>query len=271
MVLLLVALARPQATVSLPQRVGTIVLAFDVSGSMAADDMQPTRIEVAKAAARAFVERQPRTIQIGVVAFSDSGFSVQAPTTDQDAVLTAISRLTPQRGTSVGQAIEASLKVITTPRNQGPRQYSNLAPTPLPSPTPVPSGTFIPAVIVLLSDGENNDRSNPLAAAQHAADRGVRIYTVGVGSTAGSVLKVNGFTVRTRLDEALLQQIAAISSGAYYAAANQQELEAVYTTLNPPFELKSQQIEVTALLAGASALLLLIGGTYSLLAFGRAP
>ena len=110
--ILIVALARPQTVVSLPRVEGTVILAFDVSGSMAADDMKPTRMEAAKAAARDFVQRQPPSVQIGVVAFSDNGFSVQVPTNDQDAILAAINRLTPQRGTSLANGIRASLNAI---------------------------------------------------------------------------------------------------------------------------------------------------------------
>src|SRR5919199_6666366 len=110
--ILIVALARPQAVVSLPREEGTVILAFDVSGSMAADDLKPTRMEAAKAAAREFVQRQPRTVQIGVLAFSDSGFTVQVPTNDQEAILAAINRLTPQSGTSLGQGILDSLNTI---------------------------------------------------------------------------------------------------------------------------------------------------------------
>src|SRR5436309_15737486 len=116
--LLAVALARPQTVLSLPKVEGTVILAFDVSGSMAADDLKPTRMEAAKAAARAFVQRQPRTVQIGVVGFSDNGFTVQAPTNNQDTILAAINRLTPQRGTSLGQGILASLKTIAVGNGQ---------------------------------------------------------------------------------------------------------------------------------------------------------
>jgi Ca-activated chloride channel family protein len=108
--LLIVALARPQTVINLPRLEGTLILAFDVSGSMAADDLKPTRMEAAKAAARAFVERQPPGVQIGIVAFSEGGFSVQTPTNDPEAILASIDRLTPQRGTSLGQGILASLK-----------------------------------------------------------------------------------------------------------------------------------------------------------------
>ncbi len=109
---LVVALARPQGAVDLPREEGTVILAFDVSGSMAATDLQPTRMEAAKAAAKAFVQRQPSSVVIGVVAFSDSGIAVQPPTNDQAAVLAAIDRLTPQKGTSLGQGILASLNAI---------------------------------------------------------------------------------------------------------------------------------------------------------------
>jgi Ca-activated chloride channel homolog len=277
--ILMIALARPQTVVSLPRAEGTVILAFDVSGSMAADDLKPTRMEAAKAAARDFVERQPRSVQIGVVAFSDSGFAVQVPTNDQEAVLAAINRLTPQRGTSLGQGILASLKTIdlsTGQRIQGetngePPHLSNLTPTPAPTPSPVPKGTYTSAVIVLLTDGENNESPDPNDAAQAAADRGVRIYTVGIGSAAGTTLHVNGFTVHTELDEAMLQQIAQLTDGAYYNAENQEDLRTIYDNLGSQLVIKPEKTEVTALFAGAGILALLIGSTCSLLWFSRVP
>jgi Ca-activated chloride channel homolog len=268
---LLVALARPQMTISLPRQEGTVLLAFDVSGSMAANDLEPTRMEAAKAAARDFVQRQPRGVQIGVVAFSDSGLAVQAPTADQENVLAAINRLAPQRGTSLGQGILASLQVLAAQDQPAPRQYSNLAPTPAPTPRPVPKGTFTSAVIVLLTDGENNESPDPLAAAQAAADRGVRIHTVGIGSAAGTTLHVNGFTVHTRLDAELLQGIAQITAGSYYNAENSQDLRDIYENLDLRLVAKPESMEITALLAGAGILALLIGGMCSLIWFGRVP
>src|SRR5579859_4783148 len=118
--ILIVALARPQTVISIPRIEGTVILAFDVSGSMAADDLKPTRMDAAKAAAKDFVQRQPLTVQIGVVSFSDSGNAVQAPTNDQHAILDAIDRLTPQRGTSIAQGIQASLNAIATGMGQTP-------------------------------------------------------------------------------------------------------------------------------------------------------
>jgi Ca-activated chloride channel family protein len=270
--ILIVALARPQTVVSLPRIEGTVILTFDASGSMAADDFRPTRMDAAKAAVRDFVERQPPTVKIGVVAFSDSGFAVQAPTNNQEVVMAAVNRLTPQRGTSLAHGIEASLNAISSGTGQTTtRFYSNRMPTPTPTPTPVPQGTYTPAVIVMLTDGENNESPDPLAAAQQAADRGVRIYTVGIGSAAGAILHINGFTVRTRLDEALLQQVAQITGGAYYDAQNEQELRSIYDNLTPELVIKPTKMEVTSLFAGASILVLLIGGTFSLFWFSRLP
>jgi Ca-activated chloride channel family protein len=265
--LLALSLARPQAEVSLPRVVGTVILAFDVSGSMAADDVQPTRMEAAKAAAREFVERQPPTVQIGVVAFSEGGLAVQRPTDDRDAITAAINRLTPQRGTSLGQGVLAALNLLASDAGQGPRLYS----ARLPTPTPVPVGTEAPAAIVLLTDGENNAPPAPELAAQRAAEQGVRIYTVGVGSAAGATIQVEGFTIHTQLDEATLQGMAQISGGAYYNAENDEELRAVYNNLSLGLMVKPETMEITALIAGAGALALLIGGICSLFWFGRVP
>ena len=269
--ILIVALARPKTVVSLPRIEGTVILAFDVSGSMAADDMAPTRMDAAKVAVEDFVQRQPPTVQIGVVAFSDSGLSVQAPTDDQGAVLGAIQRLTPQRGTSLANGILASLNLIAVSGQEDTSYYSNLTPTPAPSPTPVPQGTYTSAVIILLTDGENNENPDPLQAAQAAADRGVRVYTVGIGSPQGTNLQINGFTVHTQLDEATLQQISQITGGTYYNAETEEDLLAVYDNLSPQLVIKPQELEVTPLFAGVGILILLIGGALSLSWFGRLP
>ncbi len=269
--ILMVSAARPQMAVSLPRQVGTVILAFDVSGSMAADDVQPTRIEAAKTAARDFVGAQPPSVDVGVVAFSDSGFSVQVPTNDEEAVLGAINRLAPQLGTSLANGIYMSLNVIESGQGQAPLIYSNLTPAPTETPTAVPQGYHAPAAIVLLTDGENNEDPDPLAAAQTAADRGVRIYTVGLGSPSGTTLEINGFSVHTQLDGQLLQQIADLTGGAYYGAEDQGDLEAIYRDLATRLTIKSEKTEVTSLFAGAGALVLLIAGIISLTWYGRVP
>jgi Ca-activated chloride channel family protein len=270
---LAIGLARPQAVVSLPKLEGTVILAFDVSGSMAADDMTPTRMEAAKSAARDFVKHQPLFVQIGVVAFSDNGLSVQVPTNDPSTVLAAIDRLAPQTGTSVAQGILASLNAITVGNSDGqPGEiYSNLQLTPTPTPAPVPKGTFTNAVIILLSDGENNERPDPLEAAQAAADQGVRIYTVGIGSPTGTTVHINGFSLHTQLDENMLKQISQITGGTYYNAQSTQELINIYDHLDTQLVNKPEKTELTALFAGMSFILMLAGGLFSLLWFSRLP
>ncbi len=266
-----VALGRPQTEVSLPHIEGTVILAFDVSGSMAADDFKPSRMEAAKTAAKSFVEQQPTTVRIGVVAFSDNGLSVQTPTNDQNAILMAINRLAPERGTSLASGILASLKAIDVGAGQPSEIYTNLTPVPTLTPTPMPQGMYAPAVIVLLTDGENNENPDPLAAAQTAANRGVRIYTVGIGSAAGTNLHINGFTVHTQLDENMLKQISQISGGTYYNAESEQDLIKIYNNLNPQLVITPEMMEVTSIFAGASILLMLVGGMFSLLWFSRLP
>ena len=276
--ILLVSLARPQAVVNLPRVEGSVILAFDVSGSMAATDLKPTRMDAAKAAAREFVQRQPLTVQIGVVGFSDSGFAVQAPTNDRESVLAAITRLKPLRGTSVAHGIMASLNTVAQASEEGGFPSSNstggfgqptLAPTP--TSTPVAKGYLAPVVVILLSDGENNESPDPLAAAQTAANQGIRIYTVGIGTASGTVLHINGFNVFTQLDEATLQQIAQITGGSYYNAKSTQDLLKIYDNLDPQLVIKPEKTEITALFAGASILVMLIGGILSLLWFSRMP
>jgi Ca-activated chloride channel family protein len=269
------ATARPQAVVSLPRQEGTVILAFDVSASMAATDLQPTRIAAAKAAAKDFVAKQPRTIDVGVVAFSDSGTQVQQPTNDQASILAAIDRLTPQRGTSVAGGILASLKVIAI-AEAGPYAndyYTNVSPAPTatPTPTPVPAGTHAPAAIVLLTDGENNESPDPMTAAQAAADQGVRVYTVGIGSAAGTTVTVNGFQLHTQLDAATLQQISQVTDGTYYNATDAQQLLAVYDNLDTGLVLQPQLTEITAIFAGGGLLLLIAGALTSLYWLGRLP
>lgn len=270
--ILVFALARPKAAISVPRVVGTVILAFDVSGSMAADDLKPTRMEAAKLAAQNFVERQPRTVQIGVVAFSDSGISVQAPTNEKDAVLAAIKRLAPERGTSLGNGMLSALKVIADAANPPSNgYYTNRTPDPTPSPTPVPKGTYSPAMVILLTDGENNENPDPLEVAQLAADRGIRIYTVGVGSVTGTDVKLEGFTVHTQLDEALLKDISDVTDGTYYSADDEEQLLQIYETIGTQLIVKTEETELTSAFAGASIFVMLIGVLLSLLWFGRLP
>lgn len=268
---LIISLARPQMTLSLPRVEGIVMLTFDTSGSMAATDVAPNRLEAARKVAREFVARQPATVLIGVVAFSDSGFSVQPPTNDAQAINAALNRLAPQRSTSLGTGISVALDTIARFTGQMPEDSGDFPPELLPTPTPAPPGTYSPATIVLISDGENTANPDPLIAAQEAARRGVRIHTIGIGSPSGADLTINGFNIHTQLDEAMLQQISALSGGVYYNAATEEDLRAIYAKIDPQLVVKSEETEVTSLFAGFSLLILMVGGLLSLFWFGRMP
>ena len=263
LVLLFVALARPQATVAEPRREGTVVLAFDVSSSMGAKDVEPSRMEAAKAAARAFVQKQPATIRLAVVAFGQSGVISRQPTDDHAAVLAAIDRLSPQGGTSLGRGIQTSLSAIAGRTVQ-------LAPaSESPEATGQSLGYYGSAAVILLSDGENTDGPDPLQAAELASTAGVKVYPIGLGSARGTVLQVDGFEVATALDEALLRTIATTTDGRYFAASNAQALTGVYESIDLSWTVESRNIEVTALFAAAAAVLLLVGVGLSLARSGR--
>jgi Ca-activated chloride channel family protein len=263
--LLLIGLARPETYVELPSVEGNVILVFDVSSSMAAEDLEPSRMEAAKNAARIFVENQPDTIQIGVVAFSNGGLVVQPPTNDQAAILDTIRRLSPQGATSLGQGIFSALNAIAgddiqveLPETEGEVPSINI-------------GSHPSSVILLLSDGENTSSPDPLEVAQLAADASVRIYTVGIGSPEGTVLELDGFNIVTQLNEANLQEIANVTNGAYYRAENEESLDEIYKNVDLRLAINGEKMEVTALFAGVSMLIFLIGGGLSLLWFGRMP
>jgi Ca-activated chloride channel family protein len=269
---LAVAMARPQATVSLPRLEGTLMLTFDVSGSMAAGDGSPTRMDAAKAAAKGIVDRQPPGVVIGVVAFSDAGLAVQPPTADAGRIVGAIDRMVPTRGTSLGGGILATLDAIeraaaATP----PDYYSNRTPDPTPAPAPGTPGSDPATIIVLLSDGENNERPDPVVAARAAAERGIRIVALGVGTAAGTTLDLDGFRVQSRLDEATLRQVSDTTAGAYFAAADATAPTAVYDDLARNLVVRTEPLEITALVAAAGLILLSAGGVLSLVRTGRLP
>ena len=265
--ILLVALARPQAVLRLPKVESTVMLVFDVSGSMAADDMQPTRMDAAKAAAKGFVEKQPSSVQIGVVAFSDGALAVQSPTDDRQTILASIDRLKPQRGTSLGSGILTALTTIEKSAANG----SEAGPTPEPAPADATQAQHKSAMIVVLTDGENNESPDPLEAAKSAADAGVRIYTIGIGTPEGTTLHIDGFVIHSQLNAPMLQQMADLSGGTYFNARTEEDLTRIYSEIKPELVIKAEETEITAILAGAGILILMIGGMLSLLWFGRAP
>jgi Ca-activated chloride channel family protein len=273
-VLLCVAMARPQASVSLPRSEGIVMLTFDVSGSMAATDVEPSRMEQAKAVATAFVAEPPPGVLVGVVAFSDGGLAVQVPTDDVALLTRAIDRLTPSLGTSLGEGMLAALEAIRQAESDVPAEYySNRTPDPAATAAPaVPPGSHDSASIVLLSDGENTSDPGPLEIAQAAAERGIRIHTVGVGTEQGAVLDLDGFQVQTALDRGTLEGVAALTAAAYHPAAEAEaSLAAVYTELGRRLSLREEPIEITGLVAAAGLILLAIAGLLSLVRGGRLP
>jgi Ca-activated chloride channel homolog len=263
---MLVALARPSSVVTVPSQEGTVILTMDVSGSMRADDIEPSRLEAAKKAARAFVAQQRPGVKVGVVSFSDNASLVQAPSSDKQEVLAAINRLTPQRGTAIGSALLTSVDAIFEDADiEGGVPLTTTAPTP----TPMPKGVYAPAIIVLLSDGQSNRGPHPLDVVDQVAARGVRVYTVGLGTSEGTVLRNFGRSMRVRLDEVTLKAIAEATDGTYYNAATAADLEAVYKKLGMHLEFRKQQTEITALFTGLAILVLLSAGILSLFWFNR--
>lgn len=272
--ILVFALARPAATINLPSERGTVILAFDVSGSMRADDVKPTRLDAAKEAARGFVERQPTSVNIGVVAFSDGAQLVQAPTNDRSQVLASIDRLWPQRGTAIGWGLVTALEAVYEQYGVGPippqpdMQAMGQQEFQLP---PAPAGGFPSAVIVLLSDGQSNRGPDPLEVVSQTMEAGVRIFTVGVGSPQGTVLRFRGMSIRVFLDEQTLKKIAQTTNAAYFRAGTGADLRRIYRTLSTQFVVEKKQTELAALAAGAAGLVLLAAGALSVLWFGRLP
>jgi len=275
-----VAVARPQATVAVPSQEGTVILAIDVSGSMLAEDMKPNRMEAAKAAARAFVEKQNDTVKIGVVSFSGDASIVQSPTTDKGLVIAAINRLRPQRATAIGRAILVSLDAIFESMGSEDALPSSILQQQPPSGAPRPSATPLPAYlqgqhaaasIVLLSDGQNNQFPAPLDVVDQAVSRGVRVYTIGVGSAAGTIVRLQGRAVRTALDEATLKKIADVTDGQYFNANTEADLRQVYENLTTQLVIRNEKTELTAYVTFAAAVLAVLAGAFSLLWFNRLP
>lgn len=260
MPLLLAGLARPQATVNVPRVSGTVILVFDVSNSMAAEDLAPTRLAAAQAAATSFVEAQPDTVDVGVVVFGQSALMTQAPTSDHDKAIAAIKRMKTNGGTSLGQAILAALSAIVGKPVSLPTEAS---------PQPPDLGYWGSATIVLLSDGEDNMGPEVEDAALLAADAGVRIQTIGIGTAEGAIIEVDGYQVATALNEELLTSVAELTGGTYHPARDTEALNDVTKSINLRLRVKEETAELTAVLAGAALLLLTIGGLLMTRSYGR--
>ena len=278
--LLIVAVARPTTVLTLPTQHDLVVLAMDVSRSMLAEDVQPNRIVAAQVAARAFVAEQPAHTRIAIVAFAGTASVVQSPTNNREDLLAAIDRFQLQRATAIGNAIVVSLATIfpeakididavnATRRGGGIPLAPDAAPDG-PAFKPVPPGSYPSAVIILLTDGQATTGVDPIEAAKMAADRGVRIYTVGIGTKEGEILRTEGWSMRVRLDEESLKTISFLTRGEYFYAGTAMDLKKVYSQLNTRFSLEKRQTEITALFAAAAAVFAVLAAGLSVLWFNR--
>lgn len=275
------AVSRPQAVVTLPSIHRDVVLALDTSGSMRATDVDPDRFAAAKNAARTFIERRPQRTRVGIVTVAGNATLVQSPTDNRDDLLQAIERVQLQPGTALGSGIYIALATLLPDAGINIDQLVHGRPdfrTRWPSALerdgkerkPVPPGSNRSAAIVLLSDGESNTGPDPMLAAKLAAEHGVRVYTVGIGSTEGHALAFGGWSMRVSLDEETLRSIAETTLGEYYAAGSAQDLKRIYEYLSARMLVaRASNVEVTAFFVAIGALLLAISALCSMLWFNR--
>lgn len=283
--LLIISVARPRAALLLPSRMDSIVVAIDTSGSMAATDIAPSRIEAAQATIKKFIGTQPLGLKVGVVTIASTAAVAQAPTTDRDDLYRTIETLPLQAGSAVGSGILIALtelipghgldvqKILTdSNRSTGPTdsgQPLDLTPRPKAALRVAP-GSNKSTAIVLISDGENNFGPDPLKMAQIAADFGVRIHTIGMGTPEGVVLKAQGVSMRVKLDEALLKNISELTLGNYYRATKDTDLTNIYQSVAKSIRLERHQVtEISAIFLGLSILFLLIATLISINHRGR--
>jgi Ca-activated chloride channel family protein len=285
LIALIVATARPRAVVTLPTDQRTIILAIDVSLSMRATDVEPNRIAAAQAAAKAFVQEQPADVRIGIVTFAGTASVVQPPTYDRDDLVAAIDRFELQRNTAIGSGIVVSLATLFPDEGidlesmvLGSRQgRGNARAAPLDAApkaerkafTPVPPGSYPSAAIILLTDGRRTTGPDPMAAAQMAADHGVRVHTVGFGTAEGASVGIEGMSIYMRFDEETLKAIAGITHADYFHAASAADLKRIYERLNARFVLERRETEITALFTALGAVLAVVAAGLSLVWFSR--
>ena len=287
---MLVAGARPSAVIKLPSQNETIMLAMDVSGSMRATDVLPNRLVASQNAAKAFLLDLPRNVRVGIVAFAGTAAVVQPPTLSREDLTVAIDKFQLQRGTAIGNGIMVSLAELfpdagidleslergrNRPRGVAIEQSaSNGKDSKDGKPakkdfTPVAAGSYGSAAIILLTDGQRTTGVDSLDAAKAAADRGVRVYTVGVGTVEGETIGFEGWSMRVKLDEETLKSIARATQAEYFYAGTAGDLKKVYETLSSRLTLEKKETEISGLLSLAAAALALLSAGLSLLWFNR--
>jgi Ca-activated chloride channel family protein len=275
-VTLIVATARPTAVITLPTQSQTIVLAMDVSGSMRATDVQPNRLVASQEAAKAFVAELPRNVRVAVISFAGSAAVVQAPTLSREDVYAAIDRFQLQRATAIGSGIMLSLATIFPDAGIDLSQITGerrMPPGPNDKPkppfTPVAPGSYNSAAIILLTDGQRTTGPDPIDAAKMAAERGIRVYTVGIGTKEGETIAFEGWSMRVRLDEETLKNISSITKADYFYAGSAEDLKKVYTGLSSKLVVEKRETEISAMFAAVGGLLVLAAATLSVWWFGR--
>jgi Ca-activated chloride channel family protein len=280
MAAMLLAAARPVAVVTLPSNQQTIILAMDVSGSMRATDVQPNRLVAAQNAAKAFIQELPRHVKVGIVAFAGSAQVAQLPTVNREDLVTAIDRFQLQRATATGNAIVISLATLFPDHGidlaamqtgrERPRGTSlDTERKEKKEFTPVAPGSYSSAAIIMLTDGQRTTGVDPLEAAKMASERGVRVYTVGIGTVDGETIGFEGWSMRVRLDEETLKAIANKTTAEYFYAGTAVDLKKVYSTLSSKLTVEKKETEVSALLAMVAAALALLSAGLSLFWFNR--
>ena len=281
---MLLAAARPMAVVTLPMSQQTILLAMDVSGSMRATDVQPSRIVAAQNAAKAFLTELPREVRVGIVAFAGSAQVAQIPTLNREDLVSAIDRFQLQRGTAIGNGIVLSLATLfpdagidlqqmaygrERPRGtslDGSQGQTGKENKPF---TPVAPGSYSSAAIILLTDGQRTTGVDSMEAAKLAADRGVKVYTVGIGTVSGETIGFEGWSMRVRLDEETLKAIANKTQAEYFYAGTAADLQKVYEHLSSRLTVEKKETEISGLLALLAAALALLSAGLSLWWFNR--
>jgi Ca-activated chloride channel family protein len=288
---LLIGLARPTMVVKVPREDATVLLAMDVSGSMRATDVSPTRLDAARASALSFIDQLPPNVRVGIVAFASEPVTLVSPTTDRTQLKTAIDGLTARDGTAMGDALMQVLDIAEKIQKDGAETPDATA-APKPSATPnasvapgssaapgaptdLPSGQPLVAAI-LLSDGANSvGQAQPLDAAQRAKTLGVPIYTIALGTPDGTVDVQDNFgqtvTLNVPPDTETLKQIASITGGTAFNAPTAGDLASVYDNLQSRVGYTEERQEVTFALVGAGLLLVVVGAGMSAVWFGRLP
>jgi Ca-activated chloride channel homolog len=277
---LLFGAARPLGKVPLPWARPTIMLTMDVSLSMRVTDVKPTRMVAAQEAAKLFLRDLPRDIEVALVTFAGSSQVAQRATTDRGALVAAIDGIQMQYGTAIGDAIVLSLAELfpdhhidvgdmtfgSKPRGRSLDAKDKPPPKEI---TPVEPGSYHSAAIILLSDGRRTVGFDTLQAAKMAADRGVRIYAVGLGTVDGDAAIAEGMAIYLRLDEATLREVARMTGGEYYYAGSAEKLRSVYEGLGSRLQMQTRETELTGPLALLAAMIVLAAATLSVVWFGR--